>query len=116
MDLSRVVDLADDGPMPVVRTNFSSDDAWQRVVAAVSSEWEGYLPNLRPISDTAFESLTPELLSGSWPREYHGYAFLVDDPLPSPLAGAFQFGGQVACWLAVGTLAGPHSKRDAIPL
>lgn len=85
MDLDRVAQLFADGPMPLIRTDFSSDDDWQRVVDEVSKESDivgdddGYTPNIEPISDPGFRSITPEALAGAWPREHHGYVILADE-------------------------------------
>ncbi len=79
MDLDRLAPLFVDGPMPLVRTDFSDDPAWSRVVDEVSRDpEESYTPNLEPISDVAFEAVTPEQLASAWPRERHGYVILAD--------------------------------------
>ena len=85
MDLDRMAQLFADGPMPLIRADFSSDDAWQRVVDEVVKEsdivgdGDGYTPNIRPISDTGFESITPERLASVWPREHPSYVILADE-------------------------------------
>lgn len=84
MDLDRVAQLCADGPMPLIRTDFSADDAWERVVADVSRESDlvgdgsTYTPNLEAISDIGFDSLTPDALARAWPRDHHGYVVLAD--------------------------------------
>lgn len=84
MDLDRVVQLIKDGPMPLIRTDFTSDEAWQRVVDELSrsqdiaGDGDLYPPNLEPISDPGFASVTPEALASAWPRENHGYVILAD--------------------------------------
>ncbi|MFL6109405.1 MAG: DUF6924 domain-containing protein [Marmoricola sp.] len=85
MDLDRVTQFLADGAMPLIRTDFSSDDAWQHVVEEVSKEsdivgdGDGYTPNVEPISDTGFASVTPEALVGAWPRAHHGHVILADE-------------------------------------
>lgn len=85
MDLDRVAQLLADGPMPLIRTDFSSDEAWQRVVDEVSKEsdivgdGDGYTPNIAPVSDPGLGSMTPEALASAWPREHHGYVILADE-------------------------------------
>lgn len=66
------------GPMPLIRTDFSSDTAWLRVVHDVTREWEGYEPNIAPVDEREFASLTPEGLAEVWPREHHMYVLLAD--------------------------------------
>jgi hypothetical protein len=83
MDLDRVVQLLEDGLMPLFRTDFSSDDAWHRVVDEVTKEsglddGDRYAPNIEPILDRGFESTTPEALAAVWPRESHGYVMLAE--------------------------------------
>lgn len=57
----------DDGSVPVVRTDFSDDAAWQEAVARVSAEYrDGLLPvdpwsiDVKPIDDPRYANLTPE--------------------------------------------------------
>lgn len=84
MNVDLVAQLVADGPMPLIRTDFSSDAAWQRVVDQASrasdngDDADGYEPHLAPISDPGFESTTAEVLAGAWPRECHGYVILAD--------------------------------------
>lgn len=79
--------------MPLIRTDFSSDAAWQLVVDQVSQaadngdDGDGYEPNLAPISDPGFESTTAEMLASAWPRECHGYVILADDQSMREAAG-----------------------------
>jgi hypothetical protein len=85
MNLDRVAQLVSDGPMPLIRTDFSSDETWQRVVNEVSKEvdivgdGELYAPNIEAISHPGFRSTTPEALANAWPREHHGYVILADE-------------------------------------
>src|SRR5690349_12677469 len=47
---------------PLIRTDFSDDDAWDRVVAAVRApaafDGETYTPPIVPVSDRTFDGLT----------------------------------------------------------
>ena len=85
MDLARVCNAIASGAIPLVRTDFSSDDAWQRVVQEISSEsdllgdGDGSTPNIEPSSDSALASVTAGGLANAWPREYHGYVVLADE-------------------------------------
>lgn len=84
MDLDRLAQLLDDGQMPLVRTDFASDEAWQHLVDEVTKEadlgsGDRYTANVQPVSDPGFEGITPETLAAAWPRESHGYVMLADD-------------------------------------
>ena len=79
MDLDRLSQLFVDGPMPLLRTDFTDDTAWSRIIDEVSREnEESYTANLEPISDTAFDGVTPQDLASAWPRDLHGYVILAD--------------------------------------
>ncbi|WP_436700341.1 DUF6924 domain-containing protein [Nocardioides sp. BYT-33-1] len=84
MNLDRIAQLVADGLMPLIRTDFSADDAWHRVVEAVSQESDGvadgdeYAAQQAAISDLSFDSVTPETLASAWPREHPGYVILAD--------------------------------------
>src|SRR4051812_2217094 len=85
MDVDRVAQLVAEGLMPLIRTDFSSDEAWQRVLADVSStsdflgDGDGYTPNVEPVSDVGFASATTETLATAWPKQHHGYVMLADE-------------------------------------
>jgi hypothetical protein len=69
-----------EGATPVVRTDFTDDAAWKRVLAAIGQPDEyGNAPWIEPVDDPAYTSVTgKELarqLSGS---DATGYAILVD--------------------------------------
>ena len=83
MDLDRLAQLLDDDRTPLIRTDFSSDEAWQHVVDSVTKEsdlasGDRYTPNVQPVSDRGFENATPETLAEAWPRDIHGYVMLAD--------------------------------------
>jgi len=49
---------------PLIRTDFSDDTAWERVVEAVSKPSpEGFLANLHPVNDRRYAEVTPEQLA-----------------------------------------------------
>jgi len=84
MNPALVAQLLADGPIPLIRTDFSSDDAWQSVVDEVSKadivgDGDAYEPNIAAISDPGFASATSEVLAGAWPRDHHGYVMLADE-------------------------------------
>jgi hypothetical protein len=85
MNLDRIAHLVHEGSMPLIRTDFSSEDAWQRVVGRVSKESDfagdggGYSPNIEPVSDPGYESLTSDALASAWPRDRYGYVILADE-------------------------------------
>ncbi|MCR1783259.1 hypothetical protein KVF89_12000 [Nocardioides carbamazepini] len=84
MNPDRIVQLVADGLAPLIRTDFSADDAWRRVVEALSQEsdvvadGDEYTANLEAISDVGFDTITPETLANAWPREHPGYVILAD--------------------------------------
>ncbi|WP_340539124.1 DUF6924 domain-containing protein [Nocardioides sp. GXZ039] len=72
---------------PLVRTDFSDDDAWQRTVALVSAPMRidddpngssDYRPNIVPIDDRTFEGLDPETLALAYREDCVGYVLLAD--------------------------------------
>ncbi|SED57610.1 hypothetical protein SAMN05216489_03822 [Streptomyces sp. 3213] len=64
----------------VVRTDFSSDDAWNAVREALFSPTEeGFLPNVALVDDRQYEGLTPDLVLGLIPAGYqHPLVVLAD--------------------------------------
>ncbi|QIK66735.1 hypothetical protein G7072_10640 [Nocardioides sp. HDW12B] len=93
MDLDRIARHFSDGAMPLIRTDFSSDEGWQRLVGEVTKDSDGgdgewYTPNLQPLSDRDFEGTTAETLATAWPRDSHGYVVLADSrSLQEAMAG-----------------------------
>ena len=84
MHLDRVAQHVSDGAMPLIRTDFTSDEAWQRVVDEVTKETDfgdgaWYTPHLQPVSDRGLEGATPETLATAWLRDNHGYVMLADN-------------------------------------
>ena len=80
-----MLDVLDfDGPMPLLRTNFTDDAAWRRVVTAVTAEVHGpdfggtYTPNIQPIENQAFEGATGESLAAQANDKTYGYVILAD--------------------------------------
>src|SRR5690349_3409519 len=67
---------------PLIRTDFSDDDAWDRVVAAVRApaafDGETYTPPIVPVSDRTFDGLTAPALTAGRPRDRCGHAILAD--------------------------------------
>ena len=64
VNLDLLARLFNDGPMPLVRTDFSFDEGWLRLVDEVTKEsdlgdGDTYAPNVQPISDRGFEGTTP---------------------------------------------------------
>lgn len=79
----------DDETTPLLRTDFSDDAAWDRVVAAVTAEVdfgsddpdgadETYVPNIRPIAEREFEGATGASLAAASSDETFGYVLLAD--------------------------------------
>ncbi|MCZ4499551.1 MAG: hypothetical protein JWQ74_2104 [Marmoricola sp.] len=74
-----------DAPVPFVRTDFSDDDGWARVVAAATAtqgldaeEPGDFEANIEPISDPQYDGLSPAALADGAPEDYIGFVFLVD--------------------------------------
>jgi hypothetical protein len=72
---------------PLVRTDFSDDNAWERTVSAVTAplfvedELNGsgdYEPNITPVEDRNFEDLNAERLASSYDEDRVGYVLLAD--------------------------------------
>lgn len=70
---SRIGDLAGTHTPPLVRTDYTDDTAWERVIAATlapgKEELEGYVPEIAPLTDRRFDGATPEDVLSSTPEE-----------------------------------------------
>jgi hypothetical protein len=82
-----LVALFEDSVTPLVRTDFTDDAAWERIVSALTRPVDfgdgdvddgGYVPNIKPISEPAFEGLDPEALGRAYDEEMVGYVLLAD--------------------------------------
>lgn len=92
MDLTRIREAFESDSTPLVRTDFTSDPAWQTVVTAVSKPVDfddpenadpgdgGYAPNLTVVDDRAFEGLSAAVLGEAFQpgEDAFGYALLAD--------------------------------------
>ena len=91
MDIAHLAELFADGVTPLLRTDFTDDDAWERVVAAVAApahfgydvgdddlDDDGYTPNVRPISEPAYAGLTGPDIATAWDVDAVGYVLLAD--------------------------------------
>lgn len=85
-----------DGCTPLVRTDFSDDSAWARIVRAAMAPVDfggdgsrdaddlgvgdnDYVPNISAVDDSTFEGITGDSLGGSWPEgDVVGYVLLAD--------------------------------------
>lgn len=67
---------------PLVRTDFTDDLAWNRLVGEASApqyiEGEEYVVAIEAVSDPALAGLTPETLAADWPEDVYGYVMLAD--------------------------------------
>lgn len=82
-----------DGVTPLLRTDFSDDAAWERVAQAVTAAADLgadadpddpddgglYPPNIKAISDRAYEGATGQSLAATRNAELLGYVLLADD-------------------------------------
>lgn len=49
---------------PLIRTDFSNDSAWKRIIEAVSEPSpEGFLANLNPVNDTRYDNADLDMLA-----------------------------------------------------
>lgn len=87
MGADRFADVFEDGATPLVRTDFSDDAAWARIVTELTKETsfddsgeDGYAAHLDPIDDPAFEGVSAAALAAQWDRarEVSGYVLLAD--------------------------------------
>ena len=82
-----VVALFGDGVTPLVRTDFTDDAAWESIVSTLTRPVDfgdgdvddgGYVPNIKPINERAFEGLDGDALSRAYDDDLVGYVLLAD--------------------------------------
>ncbi len=87
-----LTELFEGGSTPLIRTDFSDNDVWERIAAAVSApvdfgtdfdgqlddEDDGYAPNVTPISDPSYDGVTGEALAAALTTDAVGYVLLAD--------------------------------------
>lgn len=86
MNIDRIADAIASGSTPVVRTDFTDNDAWTSVLAAISAatldtgdpEDEDYEPDLVVIDDKTHAGLSAGHLAAMPVESGGGYAILVD--------------------------------------
>ncbi len=92
MNTTLLTELFEGGSTPLIRTDFSDNDVWERVAAAVSApvdfgtdfdgqlddEDDGYAPNVTPISDPSYDGVTGEALAAALTTDAVGYVLLAD--------------------------------------
>lgn len=92
MDLNRIQEAFESDITPLVRTDFSDDNAWRTIVARVSAPVDfnnpdnddpgedGYAPNITVVDDAAFDGVSGAALGEAFRtgREIVGYALLAD--------------------------------------
>lgn len=72
-------DISSADGTPLIRTDFSDEDAWTQLVdAATTPSDEGFLANLHIISDQEFDGVTAEVLAQSVEGTSHLVLFIVD--------------------------------------
>ncbi len=97
MDTDSLVRLYYDADStPLVRTDFSDDAAWARVVASATTPVafggerygpgdDGYYePSITPISERAYDGVTSDALAAAWPTDKLGYVLLADSDSMTP--------------------------------
>lgn len=97
MDLSQILDIFEDGGMPLLRTDVSDETAWQSVVDAVRApaDFEGngdadYVPYAVPVDGPSVAGVTAEALGtavAALEGRPSGYAALADARSMSEVAG-----------------------------
>ncbi len=61
----------------LVRTDFTSDEAWQQVSDAARAEYEGgFEAYIEPVSDPAFDGATWQMVKAALPPNDHGASVL----------------------------------------
>ena len=90
MNTEHLASLFEGGVTPLIRTDFSDDAAWERLVALVripvdfggdDPDFEGYTPNVEPLPDAAYAGVTGESLGTAWSSRTDdtvGYVLLAD--------------------------------------
>lgn len=72
-------DISSTDGTPLIRTDFSDEDAWTQLVdAATRPSDEGFLANLHIISDQEFDGVTAEALAQSVEGMSHLVLFVAD--------------------------------------
>ena len=87
MDLTRLADTFENSGTPLLRTDFSDDEAWSRVIAEVTrptkfdgSPYGPYEPSVTVFDDREFEGATGATLAEAWAvdDEVGGYVIVAD--------------------------------------
>jgi hypothetical protein len=98
----------------LVRTEFSSDDAWRAVCGEALREYEdGFRACLEPVSDSAFDGVPWDAVREAVPADDHGAAVLF-------IADSTAFASpdhpylSLICWMTVGARSGA-SRRSCAP-
>jgi hypothetical protein len=81
--------------IPLLRTHFTDDAAWQRVVDQVTAaaffddDSTGYLPNIPPVEDLGLDGADSATVAASWDRGRGalGYVLLADEQSMREAAG-----------------------------
>jgi hypothetical protein len=61
----------------LVRTDFTSDEAWQQVICAAQAQYEdGFQACIEPVSDPAFDRATWQAVKAAAPANDHGASVL----------------------------------------
>lgn len=93
MNPAQITAAFGDGGTPLVRTDFSSDSAWAKVVQQINRPDEyGYVPHIVLVDDPEFAGVTGAALGETLAEsEIAGYALLADARTMAEAAG----GGEV---------------------
>ncbi|GAB3264175.1 DUF6924 domain-containing protein [Nocardioides dilutus] len=81
MDLGRIVQAFEQGGTPLVRTDFSDDDAWELVVYELTKQDdEGTEPHVTVVDDRALAGVTGDALGSAFHGQglSYGYVALAD--------------------------------------
>ncbi len=81
MDLGRIVQAFEQGGTPLVRTDFSDDDAWELVVYELTKpDGDGAEPHVTVVDDRALAGVTGDALGSAFDGQglSYGYVALAD--------------------------------------
>lgn len=78
MDLGRIIQAFEQGGTPVVRTDFSDDEAWELVVYELTKpDDDGVEAHVTPVEDRALANVTGDVLGGAFDGQGMSYGYLV---------------------------------------
>ena len=78
MDLGRIIQAFEQGGTPVVRTDFSDDEAWELVIYELTKpDDDGVEAHVTPVEDRALAGVTGDVLGGAFDGQGMSYGYVV---------------------------------------